>query len=81
MDTAVVVALVYARIVTGLLSGLWMARHGHDPLWTLIAVVLGPLFVPIALKRVQRHPDVATQPRTHQISGERVPAFSQLEPM
>ena len=36
-----------------------MARHGHDPLWTLIAVVLGPLFVPIAMERVQRRPEVA----------------------
>ena len=36
-----------------------MARHGHDPLWTLIAVVLGPLFVPIAIERVQRSPGVA----------------------
>lgn len=42
-----------------MLSGLWMARHGHDPLWTLIAVVLGPLFVPIAIERVQRSPGVA----------------------
>ncbi len=60
MNTALVVALVAAWILVGLLSGLWMARHGHDPLWTLIAVVLGPLFIPIAIERVQRHPGVAT---------------------
>ncbi|CAA0127039.1 Universal stress protein [Mycolicibacterium vanbaalenii] len=56
MSTTLVVALIVAWILVGLLSGLWMARHGHDPLWTLIAVVLGPLFVPIAVERVQRRP-------------------------
>ncbi len=56
MNTTLVVALVVAWIVVGLLAGLWMARHGHDPLWTLIAVVLGPLFVPIAWERVQHRP-------------------------
>ena len=60
MTTTLVVVLIAAWIVVGLLSGLWMARHGHDPLWTLIAVVLGPLFVPIAMERVQRRPSVAT---------------------
>jgi len=60
VSTTPTVALIVAWIVVGLLSGLWMARHGHDPLWTLIAVVLGPLFVPIALERVQRRPSVAT---------------------
>jgi len=59
VNTALAVALIVAWIVVGLVSGLWMARHGHDPLWTLIAVVLGPLFVPIAMERVQRRPEVA----------------------
>lgn len=59
MNTALVVALVVAWILVGLLSGLWMARRGHDPLWTLIAVILGPLFVPIAIERVQHRPGVA----------------------
>lgn len=59
MSTTLVVTLIAAWIVVGLLSGLWMARHGHDPLWTLIAVVLGPLFVPIAIERVQRSPGIA----------------------
>lgn len=45
---------------TGLGTGLWMARRGHDWRWTLIAVGLGPLFVPIALERVERRPRVAT---------------------
>lgn len=49
MNTTLAVALIVAWVVVGLMSGLWMARHGHDPLWTLIAVVLGPLFVPIAI--------------------------------
>lgn len=43
----------------GLLSGLWMARRGFDPLWILIALPLGPLFVPIAAERVQRRPGLA----------------------
>ncbi len=59
MNTTLAVALIVAWVVVGLMSGLWMARHGHDPLWTLIAVVLGPLFVPIAMERVQRRPEVA----------------------
>ncbi len=59
MSTTLVVTLIVAWIVVGLLSGLWMARHGHDPLWILIALVLGPLFVPIAIERVQRRPSVA----------------------
>jgi len=59
VSTTLVVALIVAWVLVGLLSGLWMARHGHDPLWTLIAVVLGPLFVPIAIERVQRSPSVA----------------------
>ncbi len=59
MSTTLVVTLIVAWIVVGLLSGLWMARHGHDPLWILIALVLGPLFIPIAIERVQRRPSVA----------------------
>ncbi|WP_333891556.1 universal stress protein [Mycolicibacterium gadium] len=59
MSTTLVVALIIAWGAIGLLSGLWMARHGHEPLWTLIALVLGPLFIPIALERVQRRPGVA----------------------
>lgn len=60
MSTTVAVVSVVAWILVGLLAGLWMARHGHDPLWTLIAVVLGPLFIPIAIERVQRRPRVAS---------------------
>lgn len=54
-----VVVLVVAWVVVGLLAGLWMASQGHAPLWTLIAIVLGPLVVPIALERVQRRPGLA----------------------
>lgn len=60
MNATLVVAVVIIWLVVGLLSGLWMARHGHDPLWILIALVLGPLFVPIAVERVQRRPGEAT---------------------
>ncbi|WP_297081221.1 universal stress protein [uncultured Demequina sp.] len=46
-------------IGTGLITGAWMARRGHDWRWTIVAVVLGPVFVPIALERVERTPRVA----------------------
>lgn len=53
------VVFVVVWVVIGLVTGLWMARRGHDPSWTLVAVVLGPLFVPIALERVERRPRLA----------------------
>ena len=59
MGTTQVVALVVAWIVAGLGSGIWMARRGHDPLWILIALPLGALFIPIAIERVQRSPGLA----------------------
>ena len=46
-------------MVVGLLAGLLMARRGYDPLWVLLALPLGPLFVPIALERIRRRPEVA----------------------
>lgn len=41
-------------IVTGLVMAVWMIRRGHSGLWLFIAMALGPLFVPIALERVER---------------------------
>ena len=55
-----VVAVVW--VVVGLGVGLWMVRRGHDPRWAVIAVALGPLFVPIALERVERRPRLAAGP-------------------
>ena len=55
--TVVILAVVWP--VVGLLAGLLMARRGYDPLWVLIALPLGPLFVPIALERIRRRPGVA----------------------
>lgn len=50
-------------VLTGLATGLWMARKGHDARWTIIAVILGPLFVPIAFERIERNPrPVASKP-------------------
>ncbi|SUA79377.1 universal stress protein UspG [Nocardia otitidiscaviarum] len=43
----------------GVVTGLWMIRRGHDPMWLVIAVALGPLFVPIAWERVERRPRLA----------------------
>lgn len=56
MSTTVVIAVAVAWCLAGLLSGVWMARRGYDPLWILVALPLGLLFVPIALERVQRRP-------------------------
>jgi hypothetical protein len=55
--TFLIVAGVW--VGAGLLTGLWLARRGHAPLWTLVAVILGPLFIPIALERAERHPRLA----------------------
>lgn len=60
MNAIAVTVFVTGWILIGLITGLWMARHGHSPLWTGIAVVLGPLFVPIALERVERRPRLAS---------------------
>lgn len=79
VNTTAVVILAVAWPVVGLLSGLLMARRGYDPLWVLIALPLGPLFVPIALERMRRRPGVAQfgpsgEPpsRTGEVAGPRV---------
>lgn len=54
MSITLAIALTLTWVAIGLLSGLWMARHGHDPLWALVALPMGPLFLPIAVERVQR---------------------------
>ncbi|ORV28027.1 universal stress protein [Mycolicibacterium senegalense] len=74
-----VVAFAALWIVTGLVTGFWMIRRGHHPLWLLIAVVLGPLFVPIALERAEHGsrlvfagPDGPPSPRTNPSEGLRI---------
>ena len=59
MDPLFVVSVVVVWVVIGLVTALWMVRRGHSPMWTLIAVALGPLFVPVALERVERRPWLA----------------------
>lgn len=59
MDPTLTVAIVVGWLLIGMLSGVWMARRGHDPLWVLLATPLGPLFLPIALERVRRRPALA----------------------
>lgn len=49
-----VFVFVAVWLVIGTITGVWMIRRGHDLLWIFIAVVLGPLFPPIALERVER---------------------------
>ncbi|UXA19010.1 universal stress protein [Mycobacterium sp. SMC-4] len=56
MNAAVIAAFVGGWCLAGLLSGVWMARRGYDPLWILVALPLGLMFVPIAIERVQRQP-------------------------
>ncbi|MEE2033267.1 universal stress protein [Rhodococcus chondri] len=63
MNTTLLIGFVLAWVATGLITGLWMARRGHSPGWTVIAVILGPLFVPIAYERIERTPRaVASSP-------------------
>lgn len=59
MNSIVVVVFVLGWILIGLITGLWMSRRGHSPIWTVIAVALGPLFVPIAYERLERRPLLA----------------------
>ena len=59
MDPVVIVIVAVGWVLLGLVVGLWMVRRGHDPRWAVIAVALGPIFVPIALERVERRPRLA----------------------
>lgn len=56
MNPAYFAGFLIVWVAVGLATGLWMARRGHSAGWTIIAVVLGPLFVPIAYERVERTP-------------------------
>lgn len=56
-----------------------MIRRGHSAVWMLIAVALGPLFVPIALERAERGfrlvrsgPGGPPQPRAEPPAGPRI---------
>lgn len=55
-ERTVITALVW--IALGLGTGFWMVRRGHDHRWVYLAVLLGPLFVPIAVERVRNRPIV-----------------------
>lgn len=59
MSVTTISILIGVWVGVGLLTGMWLARHGHAALWTVVAVILGPLFIPIALERVERHPRLA----------------------
>jgi hypothetical protein len=48
--TAALLTLAAIWVATGLLTGLAMGRHGHDPFaWWLLGSLLGPLVVPLAV--------------------------------
>lgn len=79
MNTTVLVIFIVTWVGIGLVIGLWMARRGHDSLWTLIAVALGPLFVPIAFALVEKNPRLARSgpagapfPRADAADGPRI---------
>ena len=45
------VSVVIIWVALGLTAALFLGRHGHrNPLWYLVAIALGPLFLPIALE-------------------------------
>lgn len=69
MSATVVVVLSVLWPLVGLVSGLLMARRGYDPLWVLLALPLGPLFIPIALERIRRGPGVAEFGQTGEPPG------------
>ncbi|MGE2835427.1 universal stress protein [Mycobacterium sp. SMC-4] len=55
MDTSsLAIAFVAVWLITGAVTGLWLVRRGHDVRWIPISLMLGPIFVPIALERVDR---------------------------
>ncbi len=60
MSATNVLTVTIVWCLVGLLTGVWMARRGYDPLWILLAVPLGPLFVPIAVERVRHTPALAS---------------------
>lgn len=59
MNPFEVVMVALGWVLVGVAGALWMVRRGHDPRWAVIAVALGPIFVPIALERVERRPRLA----------------------
>lgn len=59
MSPVAISVVAVCWVLLGLIVGLWMVRRGHDPRWAVIAVALGPIFVPIALERVERRPRLA----------------------
>lgn len=55
MDTLrLTAAFLLVWLVTGAITGIWLARRGHDLRWIPIALILGPIFVPIALELADR---------------------------
>lgn len=80
MDPIAIVIVAAGWVLLGLVVGLWMVRHGHDPRWVAIAVALGPIFVPIALERVERLPRLAASSlgglsERHDDSASRLPVL------
>ncbi|MEO3783022.1 universal stress protein [Actinocorallia sp. B10E7] len=65
MDLTNVLVLVLVWVAVGLITGLLLTRRGHDPRWTLVAMAMGPGFVPIAFSKVEeRARRAALEPRS-----------------
>jgi nucleotide-binding universal stress UspA family protein len=64
MNPVTITIFVVGWVLVGLAVGLWMVRRGHDPRWAVIAVALGPIFIPVALERVERRPRLAVSGST-----------------
>jgi nucleotide-binding universal stress UspA family protein len=61
--TPALVVVLVLWVVTGLLTGIAMARRGHSWFgWTVIGCVLGPLVIPVALSSVGRLGDAPAIP-------------------
>lgn len=56
MNPVAALVVVVGWVLVGLALGWWMVRRGHDPLWAVAAVALGPIFIPIALELVEGRP-------------------------
>lgn len=72
VDVPVPIVVVVAWVVVGLLTAVWMARHGHrDPAWFSTAAILGPIMAVAAAERVQRRPAVLARMDSGDSGGRR----------
>lgn len=69
--TWLVLIFVVGWLIAGAAGALHLWRHGHrDPLWWLLGLLLGPLFLVIAWDRASRHSAPVVR-RVNSTAGER----------